>query len=240
MPPVFTNVVDGNLALWAGVQANIDAARNWVNDIPDADIAVGGIRREHLVRPQLRGFPVNGVEGGVQAAYFHERATLLPDTALDPEWSANPRRLTIIPTTSDGTTRVIRTGVAGTFYVWADNWVSVVFTADMQVRSNSQAYRHPFGAGAGVDTLGGYFSLHFFDVTGQADNELVGSRRYIYPTDDTGAGGFAHEAALGCYANRHLTTAGFYEVQLCYHIDAATSPIEQIDLSRIQLHIEVL
>ena len=240
MPFVPTAVVDGTTMQWSAVQTNIDDARTWLNLIPDADISVGGVRREHLVRPQIKGWPVEGVEGGVQAAYGSDFGTNLPDVFQDSEWGNTPERITIVPTVSDGVSRTIRTAAAKTFYVWQDNYVSVVLTADMLIRSNTANYRHPFGAGPGVDTLGGYFSLHFYDLQQRTENELQGSRRWVYVMDDTTIASVFHNGSLVLYGNRQLTQAGWHEVQLCYHLNAAASPIEQIDLTRLQLHTEVL
>lgn len=243
MPPVFNAFVPGNVMLWADVQANLDIGRLYLNDIPNADIATGGIRREHLVRPRIQGFPVEGVEGGAQAAYGRTYGTQQPDVAPDLEWGSLSKRITIIPTASNGVTRAIPTAIAKTFFVWTDNYASFVLSADCQIRANNNVAIHPFDAGPGTQAVGGYFAIHVYDLNANTDTELVGSRRYIYPMDHSnGAGPVTsfHQQQILMYGERHLTTPGWYESQVWYHVDAAASTIDQIDLSRIQLHVEVL
>ncbi|HEY6866246.1 MAG TPA: hypothetical protein VI792_03250 [Candidatus Eisenbacteria bacterium] len=243
MPPVFSTFVDGTVMDPAAVAANFAAARAWLNDIPNADIVDGSIRREHLVRPMIRGFPWEGVEhtpgGGCQAAMGSSIGLLQPDVIADSEFSSLAQRLTIVPVVSNGVTRTIRTAVAKTFHVASDNYVSAVVTADMEIRQDPGAAIHPFDLGPGTQAVAGYFSLHFYNLSTNADSNN-GARRFIYPMDQSNAGNLVHQAPLFVANSLRIQTPGFHEVQLCYHINAAASVIDQIDLARVMLHVEVL
>lgn len=63
MPFTDDPLTAGSVMVWEDVAANFRHARTWLNAIPVGDFSDGVIQREHLVRPSIIGFPVQGTTG---------------------------------------------------------------------------------------------------------------------------------------------------------------------------------
>ncbi len=219
---------NGSRMEWADIQANIDNAREWVNDIPPEDTADSAIRREHLVRPVILGFPSRGMFSTLQQAQY---ADLGPNASPGQPFNnealgAAKDRLTIIPGISDGSTGVWRTPLARTLRLHRTSDVEVHASFWAIVVADGTLVLHPDGAGAG--DVAGYFALHGFRRGAAAATVSNRGRQDVYYS-----------------ANRvHLTMvdtfpAGVLELSVVYHHNGASSDIQQIDLTRATFSVEV-
>ena len=245
MPFVPTSIPTGVGLHWdSHIQPNLDDARDWLNDIPDADVSGSGIRREHLLRPAAAGYPLNGQQG-MLSGYADPLFIGSGSPWRRTEFGALPDRELVAPKFVDAVNGLWWCRVGKTLHIPKWSYVNVTCTFDMHVRADTSApVLYPNGAGGPAGAaLGGFFSIHEYSVPDGTDAEIAHSRRYVYPLDYNTLitlGSYQDDVFL--FANRQVTgaKAGEYTYQLVYHADTIPSELDQIDLTNIQFLVEVL
>lgn len=216
---------------WSAIASNLTEIRDYLNAVPAADVAGGAVSREHLVRPSIIGWPVEGYESGFQALYAMSYGPGAPYNWTN--WGPLPERITIIPdATDEGSARAWKTPIGKTVVVEEQARLSAFLTAMMSVRINSDLVDAPDYPSFPEDELGGYLEMVVVnrqtgDVTGQTETrQTVYSIQVSQPVVmlmDQGA------------------DPGVYDVYLRYVRDSFDDGRWlQIDLSNIELTVEVL
>lgn len=243
MPSNPTLHSDGTVISWEEIAANAADARAWVNAIPDADIDDGVIRREHLVRPIVSGFPIQGMVSTLQEAHtadFGVEGTGA-DVHQDEAWGALPDRYTIVPLMNDGDEEVWRTPLARTIHLHREADVEVHAIFQSKVTADGDAASYPDGASGPANAArAGHFILHVTERSTGTLTKATSGLQHVYPPE---AG--ASPKAEDSYDSVHLSfvdtlDAGVWDFQVVYKRDSAPEEVSQIDLTRATLTIEVL
>jgi|SRR5688572_1203623 len=231
---------NGDVMSWADIQANATDARAWVNDIPNADIDDGSIRREHLVRPVLLGYPVEGSHSTVQEA--HTATKGVQGTGMDlvrnAPWGALKERYILIPKMNDGGSQLIRTPLGRTLQLFRASYVEVhAFFACMS-KADGTAASYPDGAGGPANAVrGGYFALHVYDRASKTDDEFTAGLQHVYTPDPTAEERW--DKFIVSYVGN--LDEGVYDFQLVYHLSGGPDDeLFQLNLTRATLTVEVL
>lgn len=240
MGVVLADHIAGTVMSWSDIQANLDLARAWVNAIPVADLSADSIRREHLVRPIITGFPQNAMVGPMQSVHRQRLFTNRPDLVRWQGWGATPDRLTVHPPSTNKQTGVWRLPVGATIDVRRTSpnvLATVSFDANIRANTANRIY-YPNGSGEG--NAGGHFAFHWFEFATGVDHEIPMSARYVSPLDAApGATLSNYIDDINCFASRQFAPPGTFQLQLCYHPDRNPTVVDQIDLAKIELSIEV-
>ncbi len=240
MPYVDVPVVTGAVMSWDDLASNFSDARDWLNEIPSSDFGSAVIQREHLVRPILQGFPVQGIRSSFQAEFRSTEIGTTPPTPLDfDRWGPKVNRLTIKPNETRGqtvlggleATRWV-TPIGKTFYTPKQGSVTVICQFDLNVRSDPAGPYYPLGA---AGELGGTFAILWFD-SAQSEEELL-CLRNIYPLDTAALAGssdrYVERVSL---LGRFTASAGHHDVALVYYRGTVADPLAQVDLTNVNLH----
>lgn len=222
--------------VWSDIAANLALARTWLNDIPDTDVQDASVEREHLVRPQILGFPSNRTYSGFQQV-FRQTFGLGGTEALTPqEWVSKMDRLTIRPEAVNGVSSRWLLPLGTTMFLPYQSDLSVLFSCDLQARTDPVAGPfYPDGAGAGQ--IAGSFRFLVYDRQTLVSTERA--LRVLYPTEPAIIGPFG-----GLTTDRiHMLTTftldpGHYDIGMAYYEPAPV--VEQFDLTRITFHIEAM
>lgn len=234
MPVVLTNHADGSAMTWTSIAANMTALRNWCNAVPVADVAASAIRREHLVRPVIQGFPLQGSFSTLQAVYSQEYGTN-EHVQTSSEWGATRRRIPFNPTVNDGVDEHWYLPLSRTIRLPRECDVEV--HASFMVRIVADVPRYPDGAGGPLNAArGGFFSIHYRSRTTGVEAEASDGTQHTYPP--SGAG----DAAVDRVHVSMVETlaAGVWDLMLVYHRGSSPTTLHQIDVTRAHLSVEVL
>lgn len=242
--------VNGQVMTWAGIQQNLDDARAWLHDIPVEEVTASTVRREHLIRPRIGGFPTDGLEGEFQGIWQMSLGLGRADCLYREEWGSNPDRLTIIPVQNDGVNQVWRLPVGRTVYAPVEVCACVVHCSfDLQARNAYTGPYYPQGASGSGEEMGGHFQVHVFNRNDEDETQHTHSIRQVYPLMYATVGppvGSNHP-----WTDKVQMTAAFqidgghhYDVGVVYHQrtnnDEASEDLHQFDLTRIQFVLEML
>lgn len=244
-----TPLVAGTVMEWSDLADNFEDMRTNLNGswTPNIDFVDGGARREHLVRPVIQGFPVNGAFSTFQAMYRGTPLGIDPPTELQyTKWGSKVDRVTIKPFLCKGATAgsdtLARWVLPGGVFVVAPRTMSTTILCqfDCQVRSSTDTPQPTYPTGAGGGETAGEFRLLVHD---RSDNtEDMRQPRTMYPLFDT-----ASSNADTIFLDRvsMCTTldlaAGEYDIALVYlrGNGAAGDLIRQLDLTCLTLHVEL-
>jgi hypothetical protein len=108
MPISVTNPVNGQAMSWTSMASQFSTMRTWVNAVPLADVVDGSIQREHLVRPVIAGFPVEGMRSDFREHRWRTSNLTGPNLYARSSWTAD--RLTIVPDAADRLTSTSTSG----------------------------------------------------------------------------------------------------------------------------------
>lgn len=232
MPFSDTPVTGPGLAI-SELWTNVDDFRTWLNSVPDGDVADNSILREHVVRPQVLGFPVNGFLGALQRAYLQEIGIGGPDLIDHSEWGPILERVAIVPRVTNGVEERFVTCIGRTFDLESNSDVRAMLTMAWAVAAADTA-TGPDGVGGGEQ--GGHFAFYLRDRSDGSLTKFSPSTNHVYPFD-TGQYGDRHDWGILAYVESH--PAGTYDLVLVYHRDLAPDEVHQIDITRAQLSMEV-
>lgn len=242
MPFVPTPFVAGATMVWGDVASNFLALREWINAIPSNSVTAGSIRREHLVRPVIQPFPVNGAHSTFQAVLGSKFGIETLPALERAEWGPKIDRLTIFPLETgaveetSGLERWV-TPIGKPIFIVKDTHVSVTLQFDLQVRSDgSAAPLYPDGVGGG--SRAGYFLLVIYDR--QNNTEDLRQFRIVYPIDPPPPLTSTKSMDRVCFHSTFNLTAGAYDVALVYYRGNGADLVRQLDLSSITCHVELI
>lgn len=229
VPTAFTN---GQPMSWAGVATNTDAFLNWNRQVPEGDVNAGAIRREHLVRPVIDGFPVGGFVSTMQIGLERSYGLDVPIGSMPADWGSRRRRLSMIPAVNDGILETWRLPIGATLRLVREMTIEVLCSLEWEVRSDATAF-YPNGAGGG--DRGGFLAIHSHQRSTNTETADLRGLQHLYPQEP----GFAEENhRQGMVALVRTFAAGVVDLSLCYHRGGAPVGVNQIDFSRIQMTIE--
>lgn len=240
MPITYVNhpYVDGAVMTWGALASDFAAARTYLNEINIADVTAASVRREHLVRPFITGFPRNSFESDFQGCFW--RSFGQEDaTALTPnDWGARRNRLTWIPKVNDGVRARWFFPIGFSFSIPETREIEALCTLEFQNRATNPAAGGPvYPDGAGAGNLGGYFRLHTYERSTAIERIYPHGDQQCYP-NDAGAGLALHHDKVQI-AIQDTLLAGEWDLYLVYDRDLAPSSLEQFDMSRCYLTGEV-
>lgn len=231
-PPAATNHVDGTAMVWADIAANIAAYRAWVNNVPLGDFAFKAVKREHLVKPDVKGFPDTSFQSTFQSAWWRTFGVDDPSASVDSAWGSRRTRFMCFMN-AVGANERWRFPIGATIWLPAESHMEVGLTFDMHTRQDPAAVAYPNGAGAGA--LGGYFALVARPRSTGIERECDGSRRMVYP-NDTGGAGTHSDSVRVCTAE--TWAAGWHDISLHYFLSTASLNIYQHTIGRVTMKIE--
>ena len=235
MPFTETLLSDGTAVTWAGIEANRDDFIAWANAVPDGDVQAAAIKREHLARPSIFGFPVNGLKSTFQSLLGQTVFGYGGDFQDESSFASRHERMFFDPyrdVDNDG-----RLFLPIGKRVEVDLRARVVeahCTFDYQSQSNA-GYDYPTGGATGT---AGHFSLFAYSHSLKTITELNQSRQDAYSIQSPLGSATIHRD------NFHLShtatfAAGTWDVFLGYVLDGTTTNLFQIDLTRIAFTCEV-
>lgn len=235
MPISFTDFVEGDVMSPAALAANWALARTWLEAVPASDVAAAAIQREHLVRPVIGGYPLEGGASTVQGAYGYSRGLGQPAALARTEWGPRRTRITWLSEITDGKTdaQTWRTPVGrGGIYLPRSADVKLVMSADLQVRGATTVL-YPNGAGGAGTASAGYLAFHSWSRSTRTDTVHLSSHRDLYPIE---ASSLHSDKVLMILRDRF--SAGVYDFGLVWHRINAPDGL-QFDLDRVTLALEV-
>ena len=238
MPFVPTAFNDGTVMDWAAVAANNSDFRIWSSQVPVGDVNAGAIRREHLVRPVVDGFPVNGFLSTFQIGIEANYGLGSPIGQMATDWGSKRRRLALNPPVVDGVTETWHFPIGATIRLLRAFDIEILCTLEWQTRADVAAgVSYPDGIGGGA--RGGYLAIHSRDRTTNVENQYFAGLQHLYPEQVAGGGnptGPNHETGL--VVGIGTFGPGVVDFGLVYHRANAPNGLRQIDFSRIQMTIE--
>lgn len=227
--PTSTQHVDGTAMDWSIVAANLAAYRAWQNAIPLADLTDGSIRREHLVRPVIDGFPFNGIRGETQQVYFLSYGVFDRASPAPLSWGQRRNRITITPP-AVGLGEKWRTPIGATVRLPYAAHVEISLSMEWQVRNPPPGGPiYPDGAGAG--NTGGYFAFLRYERATDTETEMAASRLFVYPLETAGGTTTFNDRGHMLWAG--TLAAGTWDLSLAYVRGSASVLMAQIDVSRL-------
>jgi hypothetical protein len=224
------------------IQVNVDRWRTWLNQLAVAEVQDASVQREKIVRPQVRGFPLGGLEGENDIVLMRPYGIGNAEANLDDEWGRRRERL-VIPMQSLSPGESHRTPIGATLYVPRTAHLHFVCTLEWQWRATEgfpgPGILYPDGVGGG--SLGGTLALWKYTRAGGSPPEqiIMGSSREAYPMETPVLG---NDQTRSDYATMYASAtfaAGYYDVSLQF-VKAATAAagIVQLTLGRIMLKLE--
>jgi hypothetical protein len=239
--PVATPHVDGTAMVADEIYTSLDLWRGWLNQLVSTEITAASIQREKIVRPQVLGFPIGGLDGEFDRIRMREFGLRNPEAQFDKQWGARKERLNI-PLTALSPGEGHRTPIGATLEFPTIAFVHFSCTLEWQVRGLEGASLGPLypdgvGGGAPLGTLG----LYVYNRAGGTPPEqpIQGSLREIYPMETAVLASDAIRTDYTTmYAHRTMV-AGTWDVNLQF-VKATAAPTAgvQVSLSRIMLKIE--
>lgn len=243
MPYVPTPLVAGATMVWSDLVTNFSDARAELNALPSTALDNEAIQREHLVRPAIIGFPVNGVSSSFQGSWQGSEVGMVPPVPVKFEsWGPKIQRLTVRPLLTRGQ---VNTGTLGSRWMFpigkTETFVKAVSVTaicqfDLQVRSSNTVPIYPLGA---TGDIAGTFALMVYDrATGE---ELLPCLRNAYPLNTTVLAGTA-DTYVDRVSLLSVTTlsAGSYDFGLVYYRGEPSDLVAQLDLTSVGFHLEAL
>lgn len=100
MPISVTNPTNGTVMSWTSMATAFATMRTWLNAVPNGDVAAGAIEREHLVRPAIAGFPVQGMRSDFREHRWRTSNLTGGNLYGRDAWSI-PEKVVIIPDAAD-------------------------------------------------------------------------------------------------------------------------------------------
>ena len=239
MPFTSTPHVASSVMQWSEVATNLADARTWVNNIPNTDVLADSVLPQHLARPVVTDFPVQGLTGPNALRQLYWRNVGPVDGAQlykRQNWNARTSRLTI------PCQQVVdrwQVAVGATIKLRKTSTVSVSVMWTILTRTNINTGPYYPTAPAGPFGVCGYFQLGFWSRATESETVLSGSRRDTYPEAATaGAWEFSSEPLY--MLGRASLAAGFHDVLLWWYNTGILTGFDQIDLDRLVLNVEVL
>lgn len=213
------------------IGANMLLARAWLNGgVLTTDLNASEVVRDHVVRPEILGFPQYGLEGRIQHSYGtltnHEGAP----GSTGPDWATHRNRDTIYPYYVQAT-EIWRTRFGKTLRFDTDGG-NIYASFHGNIKSSQEPNTgYPDGASGANTHLGGRLVICYTRrETGVKSTEVEHSRYFVYPEllDQ-----------FDCRA-RFIVSAGTYDVFLAYRRGTASadSTAFQFDLRNVQWVIE--
>jgi hypothetical protein len=251
--PTFTNYVNGDTITTTAWEANMDAARAWVNDLGDSDFSSNSIRSENLVRPVISGFPNQSVESTFQSVWWFSYGNLefpnvgtfgvstpgaFPNANPSPTWGSSRHRLTILPLqTPVGVPWALPIGK--TIYLPETRDVLVNVSFDFLVSQAVASLIYPDGAGgAGGATAGRFVIMRQARTVGATATEESLTFTPVYPS---GNATWDSKPMMGNITGYQSLSAGVHDIFLAYRrssSDTASASLFQIDVTRVLGKIE--
>jgi hypothetical protein len=252
-PPV--TLVDGTPVLWSEIESNLSDFRDWVNEIPVADVTAASIGRDALVRPNIGGWPTQGLFGDPQSlAADAFGAHQIPPVDFG-AWGQEPERITLMPGASAVPSGRLLTKFGRTLYLhplW-DHDVQIHITGIIQVRVTNSSTTpagtdtvYPDGAagpafGTPVSGLG-YLQVYMRDREDGSETVYGTGRAKVYSQDAYNGvtalyGQLAADRFHVVYYGR--LAGGRYLDFILGYAPENTDRIVQIDLSELTFTAEV-
>jgi hypothetical protein len=234
--PAVNTYVDGDAMIWTQHASDFTAVRDWLNDLALADVSDGAIEREHLARPTLTGFPVQGIESTVQASFWRTFGLEDPDAMTRDQWGVRPHRLTVFPSNlpEDNTWRF---PIGGTFRIPAGSHLQIWVGLEWQVRGPASGVGFPIypNPGGTPGVTGGYFTLIRVDRATGAETVLAESQLPVYPQENTAGTETDYHDSGRLHATVTSAVDAVVDIILAYRLDLASTTIQQIDIGNVHL-----
>lgn len=181
--PGLTTYVDGTVMDWTPIASDFAAIRAWLNAVPNGDVVNGTIQREHLARPPIQGFPIQGMEGTVQSAYWRTLGLSDPDGMVPGEWGVRRNRFTVFPLLMPPD-NVWRFPVGATLRMPNSSHLHVGVGLEWQhrVRDAGGTVKYPDALGAGVQV--GWIGVELKDRLSGVVTRDARHRVFVYPQQD--------------------------------------------------------
>lgn len=100
MPISVSNPANGTVMSWTSMSTAFATMRTWLNGIPNTDLGAGAIEREHLVRPVIAGFPVQGMVSDFREHRWRTSNLVGGNLYARDAWSV-PEKVILIPDAAD-------------------------------------------------------------------------------------------------------------------------------------------
>ncbi len=229
----FTDFVAGDPMDWPDFQTKFAAIRDYLNAVPAADAEHGVIKAEHLKRPVVAGFPVQGFLSGFQDLCDFRYGSGSPyEVALD--WGPLPDRVTIVPDACDlGSNREWVTPIGRTFKLDQPTHVTVVLTALCMVHTDGLNAPIPDYPGTTDEEDGGYLEMVVVSRTENDPDPMVETRREVWAKP--------YIASQLQMVGSTFLLAGEHDVYLRYTRGPFdTNRWHQLDITNIELSVEAL
>lgn len=243
-----TGVSSGSVMDWGtDIKANMDAVRVWFNGgVVLGDFAAAGLARENIYRPDIYGFPRNGLIGQSQQLLSdskrldeaHAAENWTGTTINAREWKARRDRTTVkVHDVPQG--GVYAFDIGKRFRLGSQSMVGVRCQVDSLFTDITAGAGYPDGAGAGYKA--GYLVLVTYSLDQDLETERNESIQHVYPPH--GSRQFIpdqHELEFSAPLG-----AGEWDVYLAYKRgglpDHAASPTAyQLDIGRVNFKVEIL
>lgn len=231
---VRTGTPSGTMS-WSQLGDNLDSFRGWVNDVQNADVSAGSIRREHLVRPVLGPHELASPFQQAAGAPFGLDAA---DALAPGGWGARVERFPLFPAAVPGWSGRWVLPIGRTFFVPTTRTVDVHCSFEIHVRSLVGEGSYPNGGGGPANAArAGYFSLISYNRdTGVELEDMAG--QHAYGLDDASVSS-TDEFVDKLVVSYHGTLTGAeYDLVLVYHRQSASTQVQQIDVGRVSWHLE--
>ena len=243
--PTPTRLVDGAVAEFDDVLTLFNSYRTWINAVPIADLELGAVQTEHIVRPTIDGFPRNAFRGQRQIV---QHATFGSPGGAGKEAVATRPRLTIpvgdLRSIADQPVWLLPLGFRATFPSQADVTVVASFGWSIRCIENTGGAPTYPNTGSGTPTEAGYFSLwtkRRYNVSGNSTDgdptEQVETRNQVLPV---GVGGVTY-GDRGSFLWSNQCAAGTWDLYLGYSPPTAgVTGLLQIDGISFSATLEAL
>lgn len=227
----FSPTALGATMSWSELVTNFADLRTWMNDIPATDVDTGAVPREAFVRPVINGF-LNGSWSSLQEAYVNTWGLGEPISHYNQDWGPRRKRLSFVPYL--GNLETWHLPIGRTVRLHRSSQVEVLVNLEWQTRSGTIEY--PNGAGGPANAARcGYFSVSIREKGDIADTEPLEGQQHVYHAGATSAA----SVNVGFLCAVETLAAGTYDFGVVYHRSAAPTTLDQIDVGRATMVIEV-
>lgn len=230
-----TVLADGDTIDWSDIETNRDDFIDWANNIPDADVQAAAIKREHLARPSIFGFPIGGLHGTFQQLIGHQVFPFGGDFQDEDSFASRHERMFWWPYYDVDNNGRLFLPVGKRITV---DLKSRVYEAHCTFDYQSQAaedYNYPVGGSPGV---AGYFALFIYNHATKTVGELNQSRQDAYSIQSPLGSATIHRDHFHL-SHTASVGAGTYDVFLGYVLGDTLPDMTQIDITRIAFTCEV-